>query len=54
MYVYLDDVAVYKQVSSSNTLNVNVTVASGSHVIRTQVWDDSGALYMAGSTITVP
>jgi hypothetical protein len=53
MYVYLDDVVVFKQVSSSNSVNTNVTAAAGTHLIRTQVWDDSGALYKAGSTITV-
>src|SRR5205085_3482276 len=53
MYVYVDDVVVYKQSSSANTVNINVTIATGTHVIRTQVWDDSGALYKAGSTINV-
>src|SRR5207253_1146443 len=52
MYVYLDDVVVYKA-QSTNSVNTNVTAAPGSHVIRTQVWDSSGALYKAGSSITV-
>jgi hypothetical protein len=52
MYVYLDDVIVFKALNT-NSVNTNVPASVGTHVIRTQVWDTSGALYKAGSTITV-
>src|SRR5207302_1657905 len=51
LYVYLDNVAVLKTLGSQ--VNANITVGSGTHNLRIQAWDVSGAILKAGVNVTV-
>ncbi|MCU1308182.1 MAG: pyrrolo-quinoline quinone [Acidobacteriaceae bacterium] len=50
-YVYLDNVAVQKTFGSQ--INTNIAVGSGTHNLRIQAWDVSGAILQAGVNVTV-
>lgn len=51
IYTYVDNVNVRKDYTPS--VDAYVTIASGAHNIRVQVWDNAGNLFQAGSNITV-
>lgn len=51
-WVYVDDVVVYKN-ANTPSVNTSLTMASGSHNVRVQTWDSTGALFKAGVNITV-
>lgn len=52
LWVYADNVAVYKTTSSS--LDTTLTLGSGSHTVATQMWDSKGNLYKASDSFMVP
>jgi len=51
IWVYVDNVNVYR--TTDSTVDTNLTVAAGTHNIRIQAWDTSGALFKAGVDVTV-
>jgi hypothetical protein len=51
LYVYLDNVAVQKTLGSQ--INTKISVGSGTHNLRIQAWDISGAILQAGVNINV-
>ena len=51
MYVYLDNVAVYH--NSSSSLSTSVNASTGSHTVMVKAWDNSGRIYQKSATVTV-
>jgi PKD repeat protein len=51
MRVYLDYVAVYNLQAAS--IDTNLTVASGTHSLIVQAWDNTGAVYKTSTSVTV-
>ena len=52
IYTYVDNVVVRKDYNV-RSVDAYVTIATGAHNIRVQVWDGGGNLYQAGANITV-
>ena len=51
MRIYIDSVSVF--VTNSASLDVSLTVATGSHNVVVQAWDSSGAVFKTPLSITV-
>ena len=52
MYVYLDNVAVYH--NSSSSLSTSVSASAGSHTVLVKAWDNTGRIYQNSAAVTVP
>lgn len=51
MRIYVDSVSVYLVDAAS--LNTNVSMSSGGHSVTVQAWDNMGAVYKQGLSVTV-
>ncbi len=52
IWTYVDDV-VFNKAANTSSVDLNVPLTAGSHVVRIQAWDSSGGLYKAGVTVNV-
>jgi hypothetical protein len=53
IWTYVDDVVASKT-TNSTSVDTNLTLSAGTHVVRIQAWDNIGNLYQARVTVTVP
>ena len=51
IYTYVDNVVVNK--TYAGTVNTTIAIAAGSHILRVQAWDTTGAIYRDSVSITV-
>lgn len=51
IYTYVDNVVVNK--TYAGTVDTTISIAAGSHILRVQAWDTSGAIYRDSVSMTV-
>jgi PKD repeat protein len=51
MYVYVDNVAVYN--TNTSSLNVNISVKAGTHLLLVKAWDNTGRILSSQATLDV-